>query len=555
VLPVKTTETFFATMESEAALRSNITGGTVNNIMADRTHISRPDLASATVVLNEAAWTNSSRPAGPVIGLAVSPGDVININVWTFYNGGDFGNTPLDIVAAIATAFGGVSGAPGEAGKIFTNVTNGFTGALGSSTTSTLPSAFLTWVVYDRNFNRVTFGSRGVTTANVQEQLVSPAITIEQPGYIYISLYNRSNSTNFVYFDDLTVTQAHSRVVVGSDFYPFGLVMDGTEITDEPYRYGYQGQFSEKDLTTGWNEFELRMYDARFGRWLSPDPYGQFASPYVGMGNNPVVAIDPTGGCVPPCGVSAANMALAEQFAITATRMGAEVANIAVAGIKGLMTYSQSVNYANEVNINAPSGMLGNYQEPRPQYNYNQGPISQVNPVAVEGLPGTISAPGFAESLIPIWGSGREAAAAFSAGNYWTGAAYTALAISDIFLVKSIATGLARGAWKLGSHAWKPTRAWYGKSYNLAKGTQVHHWAISQQTIKKYGWQSWANQPWNLKPILSTQTFSSQTRHLAIHGKSRALYFNTGERLWYGTPTWFKAGTISGAGRVPGFFD
>jgi RHS repeat-associated protein len=157
--------------------------------------------------------------------------------------------------------------------------------------------------------------------ANAQERLVSPAITVEQPGLLYITLYNRSNSANFVYFDDLTVTQAHSRVVVGSDFYPFGLVMDGTEITDEAYRYGYQGQFSEKDLTTGWNEFELRMYDARFGRWLSPDPYGQFASPYVGMGNNPIMSVDPTGGCVPPCGVSAANMAWAEAYAITATRL------------------------------------------------------------------------------------------------------------------------------------------------------------------------------------------------------------------------------------------
>jgi RHS repeat-associated protein len=125
---------------------------------------------------------------------------------------------------------------------------------------------------------------------------VSPAITVEQSGLLYITLYNRSNSTNFVYFDDLTVTQAHSRVVVGSDFYPFGLAMDGTEITDEPYRYGYQGQFSEKDLNTGWNEFELRMYDARFGRWLSPDPYGQFASPYAGMGNNPPNGFDSDGG-------------------------------------------------------------------------------------------------------------------------------------------------------------------------------------------------------------------------------------------------------------------
>jgi hypothetical protein len=91
----------------------------VNNIMADRTHISRPDLASATVVLNEAARTNSARPAGPVIGLAVSPGDLININVWTFYNSADFGTAPLDIVAAIATAFGGVSEGTGRGREDF----------------------------------------------------------------------------------------------------------------------------------------------------------------------------------------------------------------------------------------------------------------------------------------------------------------------------------------------------------------------------------------------------------------------------------------------------
>lgn len=42
--------------------------------------------------------------------------------------------------------------------------------------------------------------------------------------------------------------------------------------------------------------FELRLWDGRIGRWLSPDPYGQFHSPYIGMGNNPISRIDPDGG-------------------------------------------------------------------------------------------------------------------------------------------------------------------------------------------------------------------------------------------------------------------
>lgn len=42
--------------------------------------------------------------------------------------------------------------------------------------------------------------------------------------------------------------------------------------------------------------FQLRLWDGRLGRWLSPDPYGQYASPYLGMGNDPVNGIDPDGG-------------------------------------------------------------------------------------------------------------------------------------------------------------------------------------------------------------------------------------------------------------------
>ena len=124
------------------------------------------------------------------------------------------------------------------------------------------------FLLYDKNFNKITAGWQGVTAAGnlAKERLVQPQISIEQPGYIYITLYNRSNSASYVYFDDLNIVHTQSTIVAGADYYPFGSVMDGREITDEAYRYGYQGQYSEENETTGWNEFELRMYDARFGR-------------------------------------------------------------------------------------------------------------------------------------------------------------------------------------------------------------------------------------------------------------------------------------------------
>ena len=62
--------------------------------------------------------------------------------------------------------------------------------------------------------------------------------------------------------------------------------------------YQYQGQYAEFDEDTGWNDFELRSYDAQTGRFIQQDPYDEFPSPYTGMGNNPVSNIDPGGGCI-----------------------------------------------------------------------------------------------------------------------------------------------------------------------------------------------------------------------------------------------------------------
>lgn len=61
--------------------------------------------------------------------------------------------------------------------------------------------------------------------------------------------------------------------------------------------YGYQGAYSESDARTRWNRFALRgNYDSRLGRWQLGDPYAQFASPYVGMGNSAINGADADGG-------------------------------------------------------------------------------------------------------------------------------------------------------------------------------------------------------------------------------------------------------------------
>ena len=114
--------------------------------------------------------------------------------------------------------------------------------------------------------------------------------------------YATDNTTLYEIRDHLgnvRITLARSKKSDGTadvnyyaDYYPFGHEMASAGI---PYRYGYQGEFAERDLETGWNAFEARMYDPVIGRWLSTDPARQYYSPYLAMGNDPVNAIDPDG--------------------------------------------------------------------------------------------------------------------------------------------------------------------------------------------------------------------------------------------------------------------
>jgi RHS repeat-associated protein len=62
---------------------------------------------------------------------------------------------------------------------------------------------------------------------------------------------------------------------------------------EQETREKFQGK--EYEERTGLYDFHARQYDPVLGRMWSWDPKNQFASGYVGMGNNPVNGIDPDG--------------------------------------------------------------------------------------------------------------------------------------------------------------------------------------------------------------------------------------------------------------------
>ncbi|MFE3545266.1 hypothetical protein ACFXK0_20085 [Nocardia sp. NPDC059177] len=77
----------------------------------------------------------------------------------------------------------------------------------------------------------------------------------------------------------------------------------------------------------------------------------------------------------------------------------------------------------------------------------------------------SIGEPGFLESLIPVWGSARQAINDFQNGRWVWGTINALLAISDLFLIKSLGTAAAKIFLKLG----KPLLAEVGALGNRVK--------------------------------------------------------------------------------------
>jgi RHS repeat-associated protein len=165
-------------------------------------------------------------------------------------------------------------------------------------------------------------------------------------------------------------------------------------------------------------------------------------------------------------------------------------------------------------------------------------PIDWVDPLGL-----AVAAPGFGESLIPIWGSGRQSIHDFQCGHYVWGTINAALAISDVFLVKSLFSAAAKvgveGLVKVGgSHTWDATRTWMTREgWRDFPGQNFHHWAIPQG-----GWGEAVpdvikNQPWNIMRMTAED-------HTALHQMEGAA------RVLNGTPTWAKVAAADAAGKA-----
>lgn len=282
------------------------------------TRVLKSDAAGWTSNIQNSSSThvikvNQSNPVGSSRLLKVMAGDLVGANTKYFYPSTVSNNntsSPVSFVLSmLATA---ITGSPATSGvtKAATGGINNvlgassvFTNLMNANTTNNIgnqPKAFLNIVFFDERFNFVEEGStkiRVATAGNHEMPIVLSNIKAPRNGYCLVYVSNES-PTN-VFFDDLQVRHDRGRIIEENHYYAYGLkiaALSSKAFAAPKNNYQYQGDYSEFDDDLGWNDFDLRSYDPQIGRFLQHDPYDQFASGYVGMGNDPGNMIDEDGG-------------------------------------------------------------------------------------------------------------------------------------------------------------------------------------------------------------------------------------------------------------------
>ena len=295
--------------------------GSGNEVEATRTNTPMAWSGNTSASVCELG-NNFGHTLGPNSLQKVMAGDLVSASVQYYYASNSTSSNP-NIVTNLLSSLSSVLGAgPASAGTLVhgqaVNVTNNLNGVTGFTSavepdnyTSGTPQAYLTILFFDERFNFIAAADGGVAQAQVRSSdagntnalpLTLPNVQAPRNGYVYIYISNRSDQP--VYFDNMTINVAAGQIVEEDHYYSFGLKIAGIsshKLGDAgeavlQNNYQYQGSFSEMDADIGWNDFSLRNYDPQIGRWVQQDPYQEYASPYVGLGDNPVNMIDPSGG-------------------------------------------------------------------------------------------------------------------------------------------------------------------------------------------------------------------------------------------------------------------
>jgi RHS repeat-associated protein len=326
-------EYYTATMEYSARTSEEpFFGKVLSNGSTDQTN----ELAATRIINSNpatAAWpnhtsdfvkltgANSTTMIGPNMMLKVMAGDLITTSAKYYYtnNNNTSGSTdplvsvPSSIINALTSPNkGSVIGKTFSGGiqpNLQTSMYNFLKNTEPSNGNTNAPKAYVNIVFLDEQFSFIDkdvndpgVGTDFMRVSSSDDPNASfPLIAQKAPKNGWVFVYLSNESVEPVYFDDFKVVQEHSRISEEIHYYPHGLKI--ASISSQSFnkldsKYGFQGDYSEEEDETGWDEFYLRNYDPQIARWINKDPLNEFASPYIGMGNNPIKNVDATGGSI-----------------------------------------------------------------------------------------------------------------------------------------------------------------------------------------------------------------------------------------------------------------
>ncbi len=237
----------------------------------------------------------------------VYPGDKVDLNVFAYYEAENgYGTTNQAITAMItnvATAFGGVNGGAGEAGRIYNGVNSAFSSffSVNANQGDGAPSAHLNYILFDQQYKVLSAGWKIVPSSAkwAQQEIKFDQINVQEAGFIFVYLTYSNQSNNLVYFDDLTVKVTPTNIVQYNEYYAYGLstANSWTRENNTGNYFLYNGG-TELNTTTGVMDLFYRNYDPVLGRMNQVDPMaGKYANatPYNYAFNSPTNMNDPMG--------------------------------------------------------------------------------------------------------------------------------------------------------------------------------------------------------------------------------------------------------------------
>ncbi len=268
---------------------------------------------------------NGGKKIGPSLVLRVMAGDTIQIGAKAFYKStgpkDDKPANPEDMVASLLNAFGGnavLDAAHGahqaESLSPFRNFNSNdyqrLKGKDPDQNQQDKPKAYLNFALFDDQFNLVEDNSGVRQVKGEPDQLQTLGVdkmVMKRTGFLYV--YTSNETSQDVFFDNVTLAVAAGPLLEETHYYPFGLTMagiSGNALRGTNYpenRMKYNGkELQSKEFGDGsgleWYDYGARMYDQQIGRWGTIDAVAEKVadiSPFAYVRNNPISKIDPDG--------------------------------------------------------------------------------------------------------------------------------------------------------------------------------------------------------------------------------------------------------------------